>query len=442
MRRARGIVRVSRQAGREGDQFVSPGDQTKRIRNACKADGIKLLGVAEEIDVSGGRPLVQREHLLEAVEAIEAGQAEVLVVAYFDRLVRSLKVQGEVVSRVEGAGGQVLSVDAGAVSEKTASQWLSGTLLGAVHEYQRRSAAERSAAAQADAVARGVPPFPTIPPGLARGQDGRLHPTDDAPVVAEAFDMRAEERTIREIRTFLSDQGISLSYRGVQSLLSSRLLLGEIHFGKLVNLEAHEAIIDRELWRRVQKVKIPRGRKPRSDRLLARLGVLRCGSCDARMVVGTTGYGRYGIYRCPPTGDCQRRVTVSAQKVEEVVIEAVTTALADVEGRASVEAHAREAEVALERAQANLDAAIRAFDGVGDEPATRERLAELRETRDARQEDVDQLGGAGATVSLTGEDWPRLTLAEQRDLIRATIRRVSIAPGRGADRIAVELFVE
>jgi hypothetical protein len=38
---------------------------------------------------------------------------------------------------------------------------------------------------------------------------------------------------------------------------------------------AHEPIVDGELFGRVQRVKIPRGRKAKSDRLLARLGVLR-----------------------------------------------------------------------------------------------------------------------------------------------------------------------
>src|SRR5690554_408118 len=100
------------------------------------------------------------------------------------------------------------------------------------------------------------------------------------------------------------------------------------------------------------------------------------------MVTGTTGYGKYRIYRCPSTGDCKRRVTISAAKVERAVREAVERATRDVEGRASVEAHAREVERERERSQADLDAAIRAFAGVADEPAARERLAELQADRD------------------------------------------------------------
>ncbi len=42
-----------------------------------------------------------RDGLRTAVEAVEAGKADVIVAAYFDRLVRSLRVQDELVSRVE-----------------------------------------------------------------------------------------------------------------------------------------------------------------------------------------------------------------------------------------------------------------------------------------------------------------------------------------------------
>lgn len=441
-RRAVGIIRVSRRAGREGDSFVSPADQERRIKDACERDGLKLLSVAEEIEVSGGKPLEKREHLREAVLAVEAGEAEVVVVAYFDRLVRSLRVQGEVVSRVEAAGGQVLAIDVGAVSEKTASQWLSGTMLGAVAEYHRRSTAERSAEAQADAVARGVPPFPTFPPGLARGEDGRLVHTDDAPAIVKAMELRAGGATIKEVRTFLKEHGIELSYRRVQGLLSSRLLLGELHFGKLVNLEAHEPVVDRDLWRKVQRVSVPRGRRPKVERLLARLGVLRCGSCGARMVIGTVREKRYPFYRCPPTLDCKRRAAISATKVEGVVEAVMRDVLSDVEGRASVEANTRDAERDLERSQATLDAAIRAFADVAEEGAAVSRIGELTAQRDRDQEVVDQLGSAGGTIALSGADWGLLTLGEQRDLVRATIETVLISPGRGTNRISVKLFVE
>jgi hypothetical protein len=223
-------------------------------------------------------------------------------------------------------------------------------------------------------------------------------------------------------------------------LLESRVVLGEIHFGELENLEAHKPIVDRDLWNRVQRCKVTRGRRAKSDALLARQGILRCGTCGSRMVIGTTA--GYPFYRCPPNADCPRRVTISAAIAEQVVIDAVGEALADVEGRASVEAHAREVERERARSQDDLDAGIRAFAGLEDEPAAKERLAELVADRDYWLGQEDQLGNGGASIVLTVEDWNRLTLDERRALIRATVARATISPGgKGAERITVALFV-
>jgi hypothetical protein len=220
-------------------------------------------------------------------------------------------------------------------------------------------------------------------------------------------------------------------------------LIGEIHFGGLVNQRAHEPIVAREVWLRAQRASASRGRRAKSDRLLARLGVLRCGTCRARMVVGSAHHGQYAIYRCPPNGDCAQRVTISAEAAERVVEDAVRAALADVEGRAAAESNAREAQAALALAQADLDAAFRAFAGFGDEQAARERLAELRATRNAAQERVDHLLPASVAVTVSAtRDWDLLTLAERRALIRVIVHSAAVAPGRSSDRITIKLSGE
>lgn len=451
-RRAIGVVRVSQVAGRSGESFASPAEQRDRISAACERDGLALVETIEELDVSGGTPLERRDGMRRAVEAVEAGDAAVIVVAYFDRLVRSLAVQGELVERVERAGGQVLAVDTGAVTNGSAGQWMQATTLGMMAEYQRRTAAERSGEAQARAVARGVCPFPSIPPGYRRvgkwqRREGALEPDPAVvPIVLRAFELRAAGATLAVVRDHLVANGIGRSYHGVGHLLESRIYLGEIHFGDLVNLEAHEAIVPRELWQAVQRVKVPRGRRAKSDRLLARLGVLRCGSCDARMVVASSNNGRYYSYRCPPHGNCPRHVSIGAELVEDLVVDQVREWLRDVEGRASVEADARQAAADLERAQQELDVALRAFtaSGVQDESSAVERLAELRQAREDAEDHLGRLGGLRSVVTINAaDDWDRLSLDARRALIRATVERVVVAPGgRGARRITVEPFGE
>jgi DNA invertase Pin-like site-specific DNA recombinase len=439
-RRAVGIVRVSRVGDREGEQFASPSEQRERIAAACARDGLELVETLEELDVSGGASIERRPGLSRALAAVEAHEAEVVVVAYFDRLVRSLSVQRELLERVEAAGGKILAVNVGEVSADTASRWLSSTMLGMVAEYHRRVTAERTVDAKRRAVARGVAPFPNLPPWLCKNEDSgviELEPKN-ARVVREAVRRRIDGATIADVRAYLGKHGIKRSYHGTQALLRSRMLLGELRFGELFNEQGAPELIDAETWQRLQGAFVSRGRRAKSERLLARLGVLRCGTCGARMVVGTS-QGKFGFYRCPPVGDCPQRVTIGAEIAERTVVEAVKELLTGIEGRASVEGGASEAADELARGQAALDAAVRAFDGLGEEQAARERLQELRSARDAARERHDELVAASpAAITVSAGDWHLLTLAERRDLIRAVVERAVVSPGRGAERITIE----
>jgi site-specific DNA recombinase len=437
-------VRVSQVGGREGERFVSPEEQRARIEAACARDGMSLLTVREEPNVSGGKSLEGRPGLNAAVAAVESGQADVIAAAYFDRLFRSLATQTEVVERVERAGGQVLAVDVGQVTSASAGQWLSGTMMGAVSEYFRRSAKERSAEGQARAVARGAVPWAREQLGYSRREDGtfQLDP-QTAPLARRAFEMRAEGASIKQVRAMLTEHGVKRSYRGVQVMLASRTYLGEVHFGKLVNPDAHEPIVDRELWGRVQRMTVPRGRQARSNRLLSRLGVLRCGSCGARLSVMRVPKNDYPIYRCASTNDCDRHVTISARIAEDVVSAAVRDALSDLEGRASAAENAQQAIRERDRAQAELDAALRSFTsaGLGDEPVAVECLAELRMARDDAQARLDQMAPQAELTINAADDWEKLSLDEQRALIRATVQSAVVAPvGRGAERITLRLY--
>jgi DNA invertase Pin-like site-specific DNA recombinase len=177
MRRAIGIVRVSQVAGREGESFASPDIQADRIRTVCDREDLTLLRIVEELDVSGGADLNNRPGLGPAVEAIEAREAEVIVAAYFDRFFRSMKVQHDVLERVEAAGGKVLAVDAGFISTATAAMWMSATQMGVMSEYNRRLLKERLRDVQVRAVARGAPRSPASRPAFVACRTAPLSPT-------------------------------------------------------------------------------------------------------------------------------------------------------------------------------------------------------------------------------------------------------------------------
>lgn len=444
--RAIGIVRVSQ---RDDDAGHSPEVQARALLKQAQ-DGAFALDPRdiwdENVDdngrvrpASGGALLHERPKLRAAVEAVERGEAHIIVAERFDRLFRDLDVQREVIQRVEAAGGRLVTA-AGKISHATAEAELHANLNGAIAQYTKRTAMERSWDAVEIAIEEGRVPWKSSTPGYDTDEHGRLVPNEQAEIVERAFQMRADGATVARVRELLRESGIERSYHGVMTLLKSRVVLGEIHFGRHTpNLRAHEPIVDRVLWQRVQRVSSPRGRKAKSDRLLARLGVLRCGTCGARMVVGTSNNSGYYIYRCPPTGDCSRRCTISAEVVEGAVVEAVKGALADVEGRASAAAGAKRAVQALDEAQTALDNAIKAFAaaGVAAEPEAVAQIAALREARDRARTAVEQAGSVDDALAVSVEDWDDLTLEERRGLIRATVERVIVSPGRGPGRVEI-----
>jgi DNA invertase Pin-like site-specific DNA recombinase len=444
-KRAIGIVRVSEVGGREGDRFHSPLEQRDRIEVECRRRDLALIEVVEEMDVSGGTPLAKRKGLSKAVEAIEAGKVDVIVAAYFDRLFRSLVTQAEVIERVERAGGRVLAVDVGDVTNGSAAQWLSATMIGAVSDYYRRSVGERLAGTQARSVARGVTPS-RHPRGYRRREDGvaELDPAT-APLVLEAWKMRAARRSIPEIRAFLAENGLRVQISVISRMFRNRFYLGELHYrrpGIEPNLTAHEALVDQDLFERVQKVSAETvfvGRRAHSERLLARLGILRCAACDGRMSVSSGPQRSKPFYRCT-SFDCKSRPTISAVIVEGVVVEHVRRLLRGLTGTASSDNVVAAAKRELDHADRVYATAVDVLDVMAIEPAVMEKLRKLRGARDdARAAYLSAADSDEATrVAISAGDWDELTLDERRDLVRAVIESVLVVKGgRGAERIEV-----
>lgn len=438
-----GLARQSR--GEDGSMSVA--EQVARLQDQCERDGMHLIEVYTEEDVSGRRPLERRPGLRQAVADIESGRAQAVMVAYFDRLVRSLKTQAEVLERVEAKGGNVIALDVGQISNGTAAQWLSATMIGMVSEYYGRSVSERMRDSKQANIDKGIPPFPRVTPAYQRRADGTLEPhPENAELIREAIRMRlaTPAASYATLARWLNERGIKTSPGGVEDMFRSRLLVGEIHFGKFrPNLHAiEEPIIDHATFRRLHATRASRGRYGKSARLLARLGVLRCGTCDARLTVqgSRNGSGKsYPYYRC---GDrlCPKPAGVGCDAAEEFLGRETVRLTAKIVGRASAVAELESARLAAVQAQKQLAQAIETLAGLGGEAATREVLDGLQAARDeavGEHERLLSLTASDVTVT-TAADWSRLTFDRKRRAIRAVVARAIVAPGRGPDRIKVE----
>ena len=155
-----------------------------------------------------------------------------------------------------------------------------------------------------------------------------------APIVVEVFTMYAEGKTIKEIVQYLNSKGLKtkygnkFSYNIVQYMLSNRRYIGDYKYADIVIADATPAIIDKELFERVQqRLKLnkhaPARHKAEDDYLLTTK--LFCGKCGAYMV-GESGTSRTGVvhryYKCVKAKKhlCNKK-TVQKEWIENLAVE-------------------------------------------------------------------------------------------------------------------------
>ena len=97
-----GYIRVSQVGGRHGARFISPSVQREEIEAWTSSHNAVLGEVFEELDESGGR--ADRPLLMQAIERVESGESDGMIVAKLDRFGRSVIDGLRSIARIEGAG--------------------------------------------------------------------------------------------------------------------------------------------------------------------------------------------------------------------------------------------------------------------------------------------------------------------------------------------------
>jgi hypothetical protein len=160
-----------------------------------------------------------------------------------------------------------------------------------------------------------------------------------------------------------------------------------------------------------------------------------------RLADGDNSYS--GNYRCGDTSAnrCQRRAAVKADRVEDMVLDAVRaySATADAGGRASRRQQIRDADEAIERANEGLDGTIRQLGELGllGRPASQETLEQLTKALDDAHTARARLGDGGESdvigPKIDKVRDPAKRLAAWRRLIADTVEAVTVAPAVTAD---------
>lgn len=148
--RAIGYARVSSE--QQGADGLGMQAQQTCIETECARRGWTLTGI--ESDVASGKSRKGRDGLERAIAAIEAGQADVLVVCKLDRLARSLVDFAMLLERFRANGWQLVVLDLG-VDMTTPTGEMVASIMAALAQWERRIIGERTRTALAQAKANG-----------------------------------------------------------------------------------------------------------------------------------------------------------------------------------------------------------------------------------------------------------------------------------------------
>jgi DNA invertase Pin-like site-specific DNA recombinase len=448
---ADGYVRVSRRAGREGESFISPEVQRKKIEGWAKLHEVDILQWWEEIDQSGAK--LERPMFQHSLARCEAGETGGIVVARLDRFARSAVDALTSIRRLNDAGARLVSVEDNFDGSTPMGRFAIG-ILTLIAELELERIKENWSAAVSGAVERGVHISARPPTGYLRDKKSRLIRDEPAAsFVAEAFRKRATGASWAELARFLEEHEVyppsgnkHWSKAGVSALIKNPVYLGQARSGKVVKEGAHEPLVTRAEFDAAQATKKSILRQ-RDGSLSSRAmlgGLARCAGCGHTLkITGNTekkSGQRYPIYYCVgryATGLCPSRANVRASLLDQYVETQVLQALQAEDGLLAqavaaseqIEAAARE----VSEAEHELDLFVnnpkllsllgeqKFIEGV--EPRqraldeTRATLAEIR----SQSALADELGD-GDLLSA----WPSLTTQERRRLMHGLLEQVVV----------------
>jgi site-specific DNA recombinase len=429
-----GYIRISKVNGRSGDSFLSPKIQRETIERIAREKGIELGEIVEERDISGGKKARDRQ-LGRLVEKVESGESDGLIVWKVSRFTRSLLDGVETAVRISKADGRLLADDFD--SRAPMAKAMIGFLAGLAEE-ELDARREGFDEARRRAIERGVP-VAQAPVGYRRGSDGRLvvH-RREARKVREAFERRAGGETLTTLAR-------EYDWPHINRLLACETYLGVARSGSYVNEQAHEPIVDRDLFMRANAARttrpVPPGETTR-ERLL--VGLARCAGCGRTLKV-TTRKNRRGeplpdAYYCRDASKarCPARAFVHCDVLDEHVADWFEGQLATNPVMIDAVAATRE----LEQAQAEEAEAAADLDGYIEVTSARDpaRFQKGLDTRERRLEEararvreastrVARLPEGGSLLAL----WRGFDAAERRFALGEWLDRVEVSRGATAN---------
>jgi len=322
---------------RAKEKTISLEEQRRTIHAWAKKNRVELAQEIVEQGVSGSKAWRSRA-LGAAVTAVEDGEAQGIIVAFQDRLSRENGLAtAEVWQALEKAEARLVCAGEG-LDTSTGDHEMLFTIKAAIAREQWKRHRVNWEGARRNAVERGIHVSSTLPAGYDRDPETkRLVPNNDAPAITRAFEARVKGASWTQLAKLLNEAGVRTSHAGRKSKLGngtteglwspvavSRTLAnpvyrGQARSGDFLLEDAHEPLVSKGLWSRVQGLR-QKGDFAREREVTLVTGLVRCASCGSSMRRDTTRRGGkvYPFLRCK-NALCQDRPSIGLNRLSEYI---------------------------------------------------------------------------------------------------------------------------
>jgi DNA invertase Pin-like site-specific DNA recombinase len=442
------LIRVSKMNGRKAsaDSTMTLTDQRSLIDGELRRVGGRKGKSFEALDQSGFTVL-DSPAVEEIISRVESGASAGLVIAYGDRLARNAWQLGGFFQRMERAGGEIHDASMPGIDYRTPEGRQLTMMRGVSSEGVYFAAKRRGDNVADQVVARGVPNV--VPYGYRRnaGLDGvKVDPSRDAKalvphpeharIVERIFSLRLQGERIAAIARKLNEAGLP-SPKGkrwteqtVETVLKNEAYTGVVKLGERRTDNAHEALVSKSGWRRVQSTRAVTLSGTYKAGLAG--GLIVCSGCGRPLkTAGHPGRVTYSCRGSSADGACPRPVHVMKPIADRVVLDTIVQAL-DAK-RLDVFASAKDlqdARQALENAKAARAAWLEMADVLSREELET-ALAPKRKAIEAAQERYEDLlaqSEESADLPRDGSAFLKLDEVGQRRVARVLIDKVVVSP--------------
>lgn len=282
-RRALGYVRVSREDPDPDREKWSAPSQRQRIVEHCKKRGYELIGVVEDLNVSGSTPFERRPHWSELADQLKNG--DVLIVNELTRLGRKLLPTLQLMNDLTEKGIYIVSLENDFDTTNITGKLLL-TIMLSISEFERERTIERLRQVHKEIHRQGRALGCRPAYGYEYDLDTKrfVIVENEADVVRRIFEMKASGYGLSSIARRMQADNIKTkrgspqwSAQTVRRILSNKRYVGlRTYKGETRPLEI-PTIVDLETF---QKAQATLGQMPYSKRreyLLS--GLLRCDRC-------------------------------------------------------------------------------------------------------------------------------------------------------------------